>query len=226
MSARPLSTRAWLRALAITCVIAVHGLYAMPSPVRVNRADLDSPEGRDEVTRWLGLLHAVGVSISREELERETMAWTKSLASAHWEMKKPFQPAFRVTGTGQAWALFANPDSHPHRLEVYVREAGVWRPVYRRNHPELDWLDPVFRYRRVRAVYDGSTGKAGAPYWNFTRWVARRAMLEWPDVDAVRVQMVRTHTTLPGEPLDPAEAVRLQHVHERTAILPDDGLVP
>jgi hypothetical protein len=221
-----LGLRAWARGAAIAVALVVHGIYAMPAPTRVTRADLDSAEGKEELGRWFALVQGLGLPLTRAEFEDVTMSWSKAGAELHTATRKPFRPFLKFTGTGQAWALFASPDTHPHRLEVYVRREGAWQVVYRRNTADHSWMDATFRYRRVRGVYDGSTGRSGPPYWNFTRWVAKRAMLEWPDVDQVRVQMVRTHTVLPWEPPDPAETVRLQHTHKRTAILPEDGLVP
>lgn len=221
-----LTPRAWIRAALITLALVVHGIYAAPLPSRVTRADLDSAEGREEVDRWMTFVEGAGIPLTRAQIEETTMAWTGALADLHKALRAPFYDALKLTGTGQAWALFASPDSHPHRLEVYVEEGGVWRPIYRRNHPGLAWRDATFRFRRVRGLYDGSTGKSRVEYWNFTRWVAREALLDFPNATAVRVQMVRTHTVLPWETPDPRETARQVHTHKRTAILPDDGLAP
>ncbi|MEZ4317256.1 MAG: hypothetical protein R3F61_07120 [Myxococcota bacterium] len=226
MSAPAPSPRAWLRAGCITVALVVHGIYALPSPRGIDEADIESPEGREEVERWRELLASLGVTYTHEELAAESLWWSNTLSDAHNTLQRPFRPWMRWTGTGQAWALFASPDTHPHRLEVYIHDGTGWRAVFRRNHPTLDFLDATLRFRRVRGLYDGSTTNQRVPYWNFSRWVAKQAFLAYPEADRVRVQMVREHTTLPWEPADAEEVVKAKRIFKREAILPEDGLVP
>lgn len=222
------SWRAWMRAGVITAVIAVHSMIAAPSPRGVDREDLRTLEGKEEIDRWRELLSSVGVEVTRRELSDEVVYWTHAVNDAHRSLRKPFVPWLRATGTGQGWALFASPDTWPHRLEVYIYVEDRWVPIYRRNDPapDLDFLDDVFRYRRVRGIYDGSTEKQRVVYWNFSRWIAKKALIAHPDATKVRIQMVRTHTTLPWEAPDPSEKARAQRVFTRAALLPEDGLAP
>ena len=221
---RPVAWSAWLRAGLITFALLVHSCYALPSPHAIDRADLATPEGKEEIRRWVDLLGSLGIDITPEELSVQTMAWTQWFNAQHSTFRRPFRPWMRYTGTGQAWALFASPDTHPHRLEVYVHLDKQWVPIYRRNHATLDWNDDFFRYRRVRGVYDGSTARQRVPYWNFSRDVAKRAFLDHPQADRVKIQMVRTHTTMPWAPLEPEETIRVKRVFRREAILSTDGL--
>jgi hypothetical protein len=223
---RPLRWSAWLRAGLITFALLVHSCYALPSPHTVDEADLATPEGKEEIQRWVDLLGSVGLDITTEQLSQQTMYWTKWFNGWHSTFRRPFRPWMRYTGTGQAWALFANPDTYPHRIEVYVRIDKQWVPIYRRNDPELDWNDDFFRFRRVRGVYDGSTSRQRVPYWNFSRDVAKRAFLDYPDADRVKMQQVRPHPPMPWEPFEPEETVRVKRVFRREAILATDGLAP
>jgi len=222
----PLGWKAWLRAALITVALVVHGIFALPSPYGIDEGDLHTPEGKEEIRRWTSILGAVGVDVSVEQLSAQTIYWTHAIHAAHSKLRRPFIPWMKFTGTGQGWALFASPDTYPHRLEIYVLEDRKWRPVFVRNHPTLDFLDRTLRYRRVRGVYDGSTRTQRVPYWNFARWVARQAFVAYPKAGKVRIQMVQTHTTVPGEPEDTEEIVRVKRVLKRSAILPADGLVP
>lgn len=85
-----LSPRAWVRATLITLALVVHGIYAAPLPSRVTRADLDSAEGKEEVDRWMGFVEGTGIPLTREQIERTTMAWTGALADLHRALRAPF----------------------------------------------------------------------------------------------------------------------------------------
>lgn len=215
-----LTWKHWLRAGAITAVLLVHGLYALPRPHRIREADLQDIEVRGEIEAWADLL---GTDV--DTLGPLLVDFTGRANEVYSAVKGPFRPPLRFFGVGQAWAMFATPDSWPHRLEIDLRVDGRWEPLYRRwdAHP---WRNGAIRYRRVRGIYDAAGDKNQGAYWNFTRWAAREALLERPDADAVRVRQVRTHTTLPGRPEDGKESVRLERVHRRAVILPADGLVP
>ena len=213
----------WMRAVVITFALAVHCMIAAPSPHAVDKTDLRRPEGREEIDRWRSLLATLGLKYTRAELSDEVVYWTSAINRVHRRLRSPFRPWLRTTGTGQAWALFASPDTHPHRLEVFVHVEGEWVPIFKRNQPGYDFLDSTFRYRRVRGVYDGSTHKQRIPYWNFTRWVARKALVAYPDADQVKIHMVRTHTTLPWEPVDLREKARAERVITREAAMSEDG---
>lgn len=138
-------------------------------------------------------------------------------------VRAPLRPLIRVLGVNQSWAMFAQPDTYPRRLEVHVREQGAWRPVYERWDRDAR-LQPILRQRRVRGLYDAVQDETSVAYWNFTRWLAREVLLAHPDADAVRVQMIETHTTLPGEPVDKGVSTHLVREHRRSAVLPEDDL--
>lgn len=126
-------------------------------------------------------------------------------------------------GLNQSWAMFALPDTSPQRLEVHVHQGGGWVQVYDRWDAQAA-LQPVLRQRRVRGFYDTVDDEGSVAWWNFTRWVARQALLAHPEADRARIRMVRSHTTLPNEPVDPGTSVHLEQEHRRTAVLPEDDL--
>ncbi|MEZ4240953.1 MAG: hypothetical protein R3F59_33305 [Myxococcota bacterium] len=213
----PSRTATW-RAIALTAVLAVHCVAAAPLPQVVLPEELRTPVAREEVSRWAARLTSLGYAIDADTLGERVLTVSGAIGGAHRRVLAPFRPIFRSTGTGQGWALFANPNIWPFRLEVRVRGAsGPWRLLYRRLDPEHPFEDPVIGYRRVRAVYDAhGTGKRprGA-YRRFVAWYAQRVMAEDPSVEQVQIRMVRTHTTIPPRPEDPREEPRFTLVERR-----------
>jgi hypothetical protein len=207
-----------VRAALITLALVVHGLYVAPVPHVVTPADFNNPVSQDEVEAWAGRLQALGISITTEALKEEVILWTGRIGGAHRALKRPFAPFLRVTGTGQGWGLFANPNTHPLRLEVRGRRAGgAFESVYLQLDPEADWAWARFAYRGIRGCYDaqGRMRRSHPAYRSFASWAAREAFREHPDLEAVEVRLLRTHTTLPGERLDDTVEVRHARSFER-----------
>ncbi len=198
------------RAALITLALLIHGIHAAPVPHVVTRDDLKNPVSAEEVERWAERLTTLGYAISAEELGERVMAITGIIGGAHRELREPFRPFLRFTGTGQGWALFANPDTHPGRLSIRIERDGKLQDLYLQLDPELDWWRAKLAYRRVRGCWDagGYRARPRAIYTRFSRWVADRVFEANPDVDAVEVRTLRTHTTLPSEPDDPKVEVR------------------
>lgn len=204
----PLSRRAVVRAILIALVLAVHGLKAAPLPRPVSEATFKRPETQEELRRWMGLVDALGLPLTQKQVKSISQTVGGQVGRARWRVMKPFKPLFDLTGTGQGWALFATPDSHPQRLEVWIETASGERLVSRRTDRRFDYLGRTLAFRRVRGVYDSVTGKAKPQYTRFCRWVADRAFDDFPEAERVRVQQVRTHTVLPWEAPDPKETVK------------------
>ena len=206
--------RAGFRALLLLFILLIQLFIACPLPRE--GVTLKSPESREELQRWLVLSERLGVSLTQEELASglNTLgSWTGSLRR---DLMKPWLPLQRMTGTGQRWAFFAVPDTHPVRLEVSVEEPEGSRMVFRRLDSDHRWRASAFAYRRVRGLYDGAR-KKNALYRNFVEWVADQAFEDHPRAEAVEVQVMRYHTTLPGEPEDAKLVPRLRVHVEREA---------
>jgi hypothetical protein len=130
----------------------------------------------------------------------------------------------RLTGTGQGWALFVNPDTYPHRLRIRgkQRKHDPWELLYLRLDPKHDLLANRLAYRRVRGIYDDNTGKRTTRLGkNFARWAAREVMLARPDLNIVRVDFLRSHVTIPGRPIDEHKRTRLGRSHKRATLFPE-----
>jgi len=193
----------------LAVVLGVQVFLALPLPREVGSSK--SPESKAEVQRWLVLGERVGVHVTEDEMQAaldSLGAWTGGLRR---DIIQPWLPVQRWTGTGQGWAFFAVPDTHPVRLEVTVVEPEGPRMVFRRLDAAHRWRAPTFAYRRVRGLYD-TVRKKNAMYRRFGRWVALEALEDHPDGLAVEIQVLRHHVTLPGEPRD-ERTVRRLHLH-------------
>lgn len=194
-------------------MVLINLWIAIPFSSAVTASELKKPGGREEIDHWMALFDSWGLDVDRSEFEAAVIDVTGRISAVDKATVAPFKPWMRLTGTGQAWALFASPDTHPHRFTVDGRSAdGEWEVYFRRLDPEHAEMRDWFTYRRIRGIYDGSATKQGRTYKNFARWVARELMTRHPELDEVRVRQIRTHTTVPGledEAFEREEAVRV-----------------
>ena len=206
------------RAGLIALVLFVHTCAALPIPRPVRAEDARTPTAQDELRLWVGVFGRLGLEVSKEDLLDLVNGVGKLCVNTRSAIMGPFRPILRLTGTGQAWALFAYPDRYPNLLQVEVRQPdGSWELVYASADPEHAFMAPQFAFRRVRGVYDTAAAK-GAPgkvYDRFADWVAREALEAWPEATDARVKMVQRRVTLPGEPADADEKTRLVRLRSR-----------
>lgn len=190
-------TRDDVRAAAILVMVGVQAVGALPVPPAVRAHD---PAIRDEATRVGALFAAVGVDTSGEALSRRARAVVARYAAARATLLGPLRPFFRLTGTGQAWGLFAYPDRYPVRLVVEGRAGeGEWTRLYAAHDPEATFGADVFTYRRIRGVYDGNAERGTRVWERFCTWAALEVFAARPEVTEVRVSFRRVHTFEPGE---------------------------
>ena len=206
-----------VRAALLAVVIAVHGVAAAPLPNGVSEGDFKNPIARDEMRRWSEILKGVGIEATPEELAKTALGLGKKTSELRKTLLKPFGPIFRVSGTGQGWGLFTYPNSYPHRMEIDMRVGDQWQTLFRALDPEHTWMEHHLTYRRVRGVYDDNVMSTRSSYNNFVRWIAKRAFEDFPQAEAVRVRMIRSHVVLPGAPPDPETTVRLIRTVQRDA---------
>lgn len=216
--------RPWpvLRAVLIAMVLLVHGTKALPWP-DVRERDLDYGVAQDELDRWSGLLGDLGLTIPPQELAARVISVGRASSAAQRLLHGPFRPLLRVTGTGQAWGLFAYPDPYAGRLVVSAREAGAdgrpgpWQERYRAPREGQPWLVDRLENRRIRGIYDdnGDRPKPGGFYDPFCDWVAVEVMARQPQVVEVEVRLDLVTNRVPG---DRRAAVpdKRRHVRTRT----------
>lgn len=214
--------RPWplLRALLIALVLLVHGTKAMPWP-DVRPRDLDYGVAQDELARWAGIFTAAGHPITQEELAQRVLAVGRGSAAVQRALHGPFKPLLDLTGTGQAWGLFAYPDPYAGRLVVSVKRltrGGLsgWEVVYRAPREGEDWLVDLLEYRRVRGIYDdnGDRPKPGIFYDRLCDWLATEIMARRQDVAEVQVRLDLVTNRVPGD-RRPAVPDQRRHLRRR-----------
>lgn len=209
----PARPRDHARGLAILLVLLVQGILALPIPRGLKRADFDDPRSREESAAVRALLGDLGLPLRHEELADGLFALSERLRLGREAALAPAWPILRLLGINQAWGLFTYPDTQPSRLVVEGRAAeGPWQRLYAGHDDEADLLAPLFRYRRLRGVYDGQAWKPGGNYSRFTQVAARRVFELRPDLQQVRIGFERFHVRQPGRALDPS----VTRVHFRT----------
>jgi hypothetical protein len=205
-----------VRGASIAVALLVYGFQAAPLPRNVKKSQFESEVGREEMDRWVELFGAVGVRLTRDELSERSFAVSKAISDVRKEALKPFQPWFRLTGTGQGWGLFTYPDTYPHQLRVEIFRDGKWELVYAGLDEEHAWRREQLAFRRVRGVYDSNSTKPGATWDTFADWVAKEALADFPDASRVRVGFVRVHTHAPGEAVPEDADPERRHFRERS----------
>ncbi|MEN0065104.1 MAG: hypothetical protein AAGA48_23375 [Myxococcota bacterium] len=187
------------RAALIAGVLLVHCTLAAPLPHVITDAELKTPTAREEIRRWTERLSAVGLDMEPVVFGKRVQAVSSAIGRTHNALKRPYRPIGKLTGTGQGWALFANPNLHPHRFNVRVAKGeGPFEDRYLQLDPEHDWWRARLRYRRVRGCWDTVLGLRLSQK-RFGRWLANTIFEAEPDVTRVQTRMIRTHTNVPGQ---------------------------
>lgn len=215
--------REHLRGALLLAVVGVHGFAALPLPHSARKSQYDTPIAQEEIARWQGAFARLGFEVTRGEIVDFAWATAQGSVTLRKTVLRPFSDVLRWTGTGQGWGLFTTPDSFPHQLRVWIQPAAApdavapptWRLVYAGLDPDAAWRVEQLAYRRVRGVYDGQTTRPGASWDKAARWIAARALEDFPEAARVRVGFVRRHSKLPGEPADTTETTRHLRIHAR-----------
>lgn len=104
---------------------------------------------------------------------------------------RPFTPLANAFGiTSQNWTLFSTTGGTRHRMWVEAREPGsrTWVLLHRAHDDEHAYLRETIEYRRLRPIWNPHRYGLAAAYDPFTRWLARRVMLDFSKFDRVRVR--------------------------------------
>lgn len=208
-----------LRGAAIAVALVAHGIYALPLPQAINEKEVKEAWRQRDLELWRDALQSVGIEVEKRTLEQWLIDSTGLAHDLHQALKRPFRPVFRITGTNQAWALFASATTRPERLVIEIRRGGstTWEPIHRRLDPCCSWRNELIRYRRIRGIYDGQSGRLRPAYRNLTPWLSGLALADFPDADAVQIYVEQTRSTYPWQEDDPTMEIRNRRVHLREA---------
>ena len=142
----------------------------------------------------------------RQKMIREgTPAWVLDLGEDVGQLRRqllrPLTPLQRPLRIEQSWGLYGQGQSRVRRMEVYLEDALV----YRSGDPEDDWLEPVFRNRRLRPMVDTVSRKPSAKNRNaLMSLIAQRAAEQNPQLSAIEVRF--TIAKFPGTEVRTAHA--------------------
>lgn len=181
---------AHVRAALLALYLVVVTLAAVPTPAGFSRTRLDDPAVKESLDAWKGVLSAIGVVETDEEMA--DLAWSagQALVSGRQTLIGPFETYFWLTGTRQSWRMYGGVDRRSARLEIDVHEHGAWRTVYA-DLTEHDWRGGMLRQERVRTVRDHFSDKRNRSKWRgFVTWMARLAAADFPDADRLRMRFV------------------------------------
>lgn len=103
----------------------------------------------------------------------------------------PFAPLADAFGIyTENWTLFSTTGGVRHRMWVEARARGGhdWVLLHRAQDDEHAYLRRTIEYRRLRPIWNPHRYGLADGYPAFTRWLARRIFLDFPEYDRVRVR--------------------------------------
>lgn len=200
----PLARWPAIRAAIIAFVVFFNVLAAVPTPGHVTKQRLNRPIARAELHRWVRFLGAFGIETDADGLADWYIGFSAGIEETKWKLLSPITWWMNLTKTHQGWRLFGMPDERPYALKVVGTSDGTEELLYQSGDFGHRYMADFFEFRRVRALYN--PGSSGPPntYRSFGRRVAERIFDSRPEVDEVKISVLRSHTTLPDEPQDPA----------------------
>jgi hypothetical protein len=127
-----------------------------------------------------------------------------------WPMKW-VHPTLRIT---QRWALYQAPTADRMRLLIEGRRDGQWQILYRAGDSDHTEYADILEYGRIRGAWD-ITGAMTRQYRAFADWISARALVDHPELTAVRLRMEKV--TLSSEGVTPLGQYAYIYVRERDA---------
>lgn len=185
---------AWRRTL-VASFVAFHAasivLLSLPRPP----AEVLRGEPSEEVDAFVASARdRLGPGVE-DPIRAAVGAW--AALSRAWSI--PFAPYARVAGTQQGWTMFGRVPTRSERLEIWVRRAGDWEPLYVAGSDAATWRRAFFENERLRTFVHASVTGKRARWDEFADWVAREVRAEAPGVRQVKVQLVGLEIPPPAE---------------------------
>jgi hypothetical protein len=190
------------RAAVIALYLVVVTLAAVPTPQGFSRARLDDPAVRESLEAWSALFRGAG--LVEDDDAFADLAWEagQGLVDARKAVIGPFERFFWLTGTRQSWRMYGGVDRRSARLEIAVRERGVWRVVFRDLAVE-EWGARLLNQERVRSLRDHFADKQNRGKWRaWVTWMAERAAEDHPRAERFRMRFVAVEAAAPDVVLE------------------------
>ena len=172
------------RAIAILSAYLFLLILGMPGLDFLPPGNLQSERAQKEFRQQYGAVRA-HFAVVASDLNRVRLKAENSIGK--------LQPVFRIA---QSWHLFRDGPRAIRKLEIQVDRV----PVYRTLDPNLTWMQPILRNRRIRPVVESFVGKPKAVNrWGLARLIVDRARADFPKIQ--RVDIVTMSGPLPGDDL-------------------------
>lgn len=115
---------------------------------------------------------------------------TQRIPAVQGAVLRPFTPLANAFGiTTQNWTLFSTTGGIRHRMYVEGRTRdGAWELLHRAQDDEHAYQREAIEYRRLRPIWNPHRYGLSEGYVPFTRWLARRALLDFPRLERVRIR--------------------------------------
>ncbi|MCA9707358.1 MAG: hypothetical protein KDK70_16005 [Myxococcales bacterium] len=199
---RPFQHPAWphVRAVLVGLHVASLVVLSLPTEGAVHaRHRWQTANARSDLRQWAERLSRWGWTTDEHQLERTLWDAGTAYLRIQEPLAAPFEWYARVSGSRQAWHMFASPQRHPAELHVDVEQDGRWRPIYRPHSDEHAWNRSQFEHNRFRKFL-GRFARGFIPrdYDQTARWVATQAAREHPQAARIRVQLYRYDTLPPA----------------------------
>ena len=208
-----LDRAAWLRAVAITCVLVLVGLSALPTRP-YDEKKLGRATHRRLVGRIVAALHIVGIPASDGDVGHALIALTEPIIMMRNAVVKPIKPLFDFAGMGQRWGLFLQSGRSAYRMQVEGRtKGGDFRLLYSPHQHDPRALESLLSFRRLRGLYNpGVKGEPRPQFEGFVTYLAAALFAAHAELDAVRVRMERLRL---GTRTEPTLILDVAHESER-----------
>lgn len=189
-----------VRAALLLLHLAAVVLAALPAPVGTDRhSAYRTRHAQAELKRVTEQLEGIGVELTPKELEDLLVDTSKQVLTVRKAVLAPFAPYRDLLGTRQGYRMFSGTSRLSDRLHVEVREEGAWRTVFLTRDPEYPWLRSALDHELGRSMlYRYSEPRYRKRYRAFAAWLARRAAVDFPAADRLRVGWIPTRAPSPA----------------------------
>lgn len=204
-SAAPATGRArwWpqLRAALLLLHLVAVLLAALPAPVGTDRhSAYQTRQAQAELKRITNQLEGIGVELTPKELEDLLVDSSKQILGVRKAILAPFVPYRDLLGTRQDYRMFSGTSRMSDRLHVEVREDGAWRTVFMTRDPQYPWLRSALDHELGRSMlYRYAEPRYRKRYRAFATWLGRRAAVDFPTADRLRVEWIPSRAPSPSE---------------------------
>ncbi|MCB9680223.1 MAG: hypothetical protein H6733_02025 [Alphaproteobacteria bacterium] len=185
--------------IALHCVAIMALAFPAPSG-GMSRKTWADPTVQAELEGWRERLGGVGLALDKDAFQDGLFDLASGYMKVRAAILAPMRPYHLYFGTWQSWRMFIAPHMYPSRLHVDVHDADGWREVYAARSDEATWLRPLFDHDRMRAaVFRYAWPNFTGTYRAFCAFLARRAAVDFPEADQIRVRFRKGRTPTPEE---------------------------